>query len=84
MTRFIEIDILRGVAVISMVIFHYFYMIYLMGDSDTAITNNLVICLAIFAHITFIILFGINLALSFQKNRETGNKDEVYYDKQFR
>ena len=30
---------------------------YLMGESDTAVSNNLVACLAKFAHITFIILF---------------------------
>ena len=64
MDRIYEIDIFRGFAVIAMVIFHYFYIFYLMGKSDTAVTNNFVICLAKFAHITFIVLFGVNLALS--------------------
>ena len=49
-------------------------LFYLMGESDTAVSNNLVACLAKFAHITFIILFGVNLALSYQRNKEKGIK----------
>lgn len=84
MDRIYEIDIVRGFAVIAMVIFHYFYIFYLMGESDTAVSNSLVACLANFAHITFIILFGVNLALSYQRNKEKGAKDDDYFGKQMK
>lgn len=84
MGRFFEIDILRGLAVIAMVLFHFFYLYELTGQSNGGFSNNLLVCLAKFAHITFIILFGVNLALSFQKNREAGKKDEEYYGNQMK
>ena len=84
MERFFEIDILRGFAVIAMVIFHIFYLLYLTGQSETPFSKNSMLCLTRFAHITFIILFGVNLALSFQKNKESNKPNNEYYGKQIK
>ena len=74
--RFPEIDILKGLAVILMVIFHFFYIFYLVGKPLVNMDNELLILMATISHYLFIVLFGVNLSISYQNNKE--NKKKYY------
>jgi len=61
-TRFIEIDFIKGLALITMVIFHFFF---LSGQMNIKSYNSPILpLLAKFAHYTFITMAGLNMATS--------------------
>lgn len=62
--RFIEIDVAKGIAVLLMVIFHYFYLGKHMGIFDADTDKGMLQLSAQIAHTTFIIASGANLAIS--------------------
>lgn len=70
--RLIEIDFIKGLAVIAMVIFHYFYLATQMNVKSYPIDRGILKCLADFSHNTFIIISGLNLGISIQ-NKEFKN-----------
>ena len=76
--RYECIDILRGVAVIFMIIFHIFYFPNKYGYKEFNYSTDILQLTARIAQIIFITLVGINIYLSY-KNSETKNK---YYVKQ--
>ncbi len=77
--RIIEIDIIKGIAVSLMVFFHFFMMAELMGKKVVASNHPLILPTAVLAHTTFIIMVGVNLHISYQKNQ----KDKLqFYKKQ--
>ena len=78
--RYDELDILRGVSVILMVIFHFFYLYYILGKDLETINNPLVSILATISHSLFIFLFGINFYINYNKNKD--KKKTEYYKKQ--
>ena len=62
--RFIEIDVVKGVAVILMMFFHYFYLGKHMNVLNANTDSGLLYLCAKLAHTTFIIASGMNLAIS--------------------
>jgi uncharacterized membrane protein len=62
--RFIEIDVVKGVAVILMMFFHYFYLGKHMNVLNANTDSGLLYLCAKLAHATFIIASGMNLAIS--------------------
>ena len=76
MNRLLEIDFIKGFAVILMIIFHVFYLPKYIGldiSSDTLLLN----CIARISQFIFITLVGVNIVISHQKYSE---KDK-YLDK---
>ena len=80
--RFIELDFLKGIAVICMVIFHFFYLQYVMNIKKYPIQSGILKFLSKFAHITFILLVGVNIVVSYQKWVETQQNKKIYYKRQ--
>ena len=72
--RFNEIDFLKGMAIITMVISHIFYFKYQMNMSDLDFNSGWYRFLTKFAQFVFITCIGINLSLSFQKNTTNNTK----------
>ena len=56
--RFLEVDLIKGVAVIFMVIFHFFYLAYFMDVKKYNIDSGVLRFLAKSAHTTFISSFS--------------------------
>ena len=78
MERKLEIDIIKGISVILMVLYHYFYMAHLMGSPIVNIYSPWVSSIAVIAHTTFIYMMGVNLHLSYKKNKDTYYKKQIY------
>jgi uncharacterized membrane protein len=68
MSRIIEIDITKGIAVIMMVIYHLFYMAYLMNKPIIDINLPWVSAMAVLSHSIFIYMVGVNLHISYKKD----------------
>jgi uncharacterized membrane protein len=74
--RFVEIDVAKGVAVLLMMFFHYFYLGKHMNVVNANTDSGLLHLCAKIAHITFIIASGMNLAIS-----TSGKSSEEYIPK---
>jgi uncharacterized membrane protein len=72
-TRFVEIDVAKGMAVILMMFFHYFYLGKHMNIFSVDTSTGFLHASAKIAHTTFIIASGANLAIS------TANKSPKDY-----
>tara|TARA_Y100000768_G_C23968725_1_gene679343 strand:+ start:478 stop:1242 length:765 start_codon:yes stop_codon:yes gene_type:complete len=81
--RYQEIDILKGVAVICMVIFHFFYFPNQYGFKEINYNTNFLNTLAKIAQIIFIGSVGINLTLSYDRSEKKNESKKDYYKKQF-
>lgn len=68
--RYFEIDFLRGIAIIGMMIFHLFFILDFRGVVSFALYNGAWLSLARFVQITFIMLVGISMVISW-KNRQS-------------
>jgi len=64
MKRYYEVDFIKGLAVICMVIFHYFYLGTNMGKLTVNTQEGIYYILAKFAHLAFIFMVGINLVIT--------------------
>lgn len=84
MKRFPEIDIIKGIAVIMMVIFHYFYVANLMNKSIYQTDSGVLKLMADYSHNIFIFMVGINLVIGYYKNKKKNKTDEEYIGKQFK
>lgn len=62
--RFIEIDLVKGIAVLLMMFFHYFYLGKHMNILNVDVNSGILHLIAKMAHTTFIIASGMNLAIS--------------------
>ena len=78
MTRFIEIDIIKGISVTTMVTFHYFYLSNFMGLSNYDISSGILYYLAKFSHLTFLFMVGVNLAIGYERKKEKKISDYDY------
>lgn len=78
--RFPEVDILKGIAVIMMVIFHFYYLYYILGKDLNSISNPFISNLATISHTIFIIMFGVNFSINYKKNKYKSD----YYKKQLK
>ena len=67
MNRLVEIDFIKGCAVITMVIFHVFYLSKWMDIYPFQTQKGMLFLFARFAQLVFITALGINLVISYQK-----------------
>lgn len=84
MARIFEIDFLKGIAVILMIVFHFFFLSNFMNLSNFNIQSGILYYIAKIAQMLFITLVGINLYLSKQnsiKKKKEDNK-KLFYKKQ--
>ena len=82
MKRYVEIDILKGIAVICMVIFHIFYYPNQYGFKEIKYNTTTLHILAKTAQLIFITCVGINLVFVYSKKENQSKKE--YYQKQFK
>ena len=77
MVRYQGIDILKGIAVICMVIFHFFYFPNQYGFKEINYNTPVLNTIGSIARYIFIMSVGINLSLSNQSvQKEKGYKEE--------
>ena len=76
-----EIDLIKGISVIFMVIFHYFYLGENLNKLNVNTQQGLLRFIAVFAHTTFIICMGINSVFSLDSHKKSNKSDEEYYKK---
>ena len=67
--RFWEIDFLRGIAIVLMIIFHFVYDLNYFGIYNSNLRSGFLFYLGCSASIIFILLVGISLSLSFSRLR---------------
>lgn len=77
--RFWEIDALRGIAIIMMVVFHFFFDLNFLNLYKTNLDSGFWLHLARATAIIFLFLVGISLALSrFRAGRYIKQKKDLY------
>ena len=81
--RFNEIDLLKGLAIITMIISHVFYFQYQLNMRTLNFSSPWYLFLTLFAQVTFITCIGVNLSLSNQSSQVT-NKKKKYILKQLK
>lgn len=80
--RFLELDLLKGIAVILMIVFHFYYMMKMTGSGNPNIYSGILKTFARISHTTFITVIGINLSISFQKWQQTMKDKMTFYKRQ--
>lgn len=72
--RFSEIDFLRGVAIVMMIVYHALFDLAFFGVAAIEVLNGFWRCFALATAILFIALAGLSLPISYarRKGRETG------------
>ena len=70
--RFWEVDALRGVAIVMMIVYHFMYDLYYFEISDAIFTNPFWRYFQRVDASTFIVLVGVSLAISHARSREKG------------
>ena len=70
MKRYEEVDILKGIAVICMVVFHFFYFPNQYGFKEIEYNTITLKTIAKIAQIIFITCVGINLVFAKEKNKD--------------
>jgi uncharacterized membrane protein len=73
--RYTELDFLKGIALILMIIYHYFYSYYLNNTPIIPINNDILSLIGVISNNLFIVIFGINYSISFQKDKNKNNKE---------
>lgn len=79
--RVAEVDFLRGIAIICMVVFHWYYLLDIKTGSSTTSTV-LIGGMGQIARVLFIFLVGVSVALSKQKSVEKKEDKEKYLRRQ--
>lgn len=82
--RFAEIDLWRGIAVIGMIVFHVFYILDYFEVIENNMRSGWWLLLARFVQISFLLLVGISMAISMQRNLKAGYSKQHYYFKQWK
>lgn len=67
--RIWEVDFLRGVAIIMVVLFHFFWDLYYFGFSSIDTQHGFLRYFGLVAATTFLLLAGVSLTLSYQRRR---------------
>ncbi len=65
--RFWEIDVLRGIAVILMILYHFVYNLYYLAEYSIKLRAGIWPLLARIISLSFIFLVGISMTLSFSR-----------------
>lgn len=84
MKRYEEIDILKGIAVLCMIIFHFFYFPNKYGFKEIEYDTTLLKTIAKIAQFIFIGSVGINLTLSKEKSKEKNINNKEFIKKSFK
>jgi len=72
--RFVEIDVLRGFAVIGMIIYHFFYIGNFYGFFEINFKTLPWLIFARFVQITFLTLVGVSMSISKRRSRKFHSK----------
>ena len=72
--RFAEIDVLRGLAVIGMIIYHFFYIGNFYGFFEINFKTVPWLIVARFVQVTFLILVGVSMSISKRRSRNFHSK----------
>lgn len=67
--RFLEIDLLKGLAVIGMIAFHVFFVLDFYGIANYDMYSGWLLILARFVQFSFIGLVGVSLAISWERSK---------------
>jgi len=81
--RFIEIDVWRSLAVIAMIVFHIYYLDDYFSTGKIHMYSGFWLYLARFVQWSFLLLVGISLQLSFQKNKLQGKSKVQFIKKNY-
>lgn len=82
MTRYDEVDILKGIAVVCMIIFHIYYFPAQYGYTEFNYQTTSLKIIAKVAQIIFITCVGINMYISYKNSKEKKEDTKVYIKKQ--
>jgi uncharacterized membrane protein len=77
--RFWEVDFLRGLAIILMVLFHSVYDLDYFGVYDVDLSSGVWFYLARFTAALFLLLVGVSLFLSYSRARLLGEEDRFRF-----
>jgi len=66
--RFIELDIWRGMAIVGMIVFHFFFLLDYLKIQEVSYSEGAWLLLARLVQWSFLLLVGIGLHLSYQKS----------------
>ena len=79
MVRFWEVDFLRGMAIILMVLFHLAYDLNYFGAQQIELASRFWFYLARFTATLFLLLVGVSLSLSYSRARLLGQEDRFRF-----
>jgi len=68
LSRFEVIDVWRGLAVVGMIVFHFFWIFDFFGFFELVLDEGLFLFLARFVQISFLFLVGMSLSFSFSRS----------------
>ena len=75
-TRFWEVDLLRGCAIILMVLYHLLFDLNYFAVYDIHVTSGIPLAMARTAASLFLLLVGLSLTLSYSRSRLMGREEE--------
>ena len=84
MGRYNEVDILKGIAVVCMVIFHIVYFPSQYGYKEFKYDTQTLLLIAKIAQVIFITCVGVNMYISYHNSKEKGESIEEYRKKQLK
>ena len=76
--RFWEIDLLRGIAIIMMILFHFLYDLNFFGIYGTSLYTGYFLIYAYTVGTIFLSLVGLSLALSYNRIKNNLSKKQVF------
>lgn len=82
--RFYEIDVIKGIAVVLMVYFHFYYLQHFMNIKHHNVNSGFLNYSAKIAHTIFILMVGVNLAVNYQKSIKEKQDYNCYFGKQMK
>lgn len=77
-SRFWEIDFLRGLAVIAMIVFHFLFDLNLFASYSFDLHSGLWFLVGRFAAFTFIFLVGLSLTISYSKAKQQLPREKLF------
>ncbi len=77
--RFWEIDVLRGIAIVMMIVFHFLYDLNYLNIFNFSLYTGYFLIYVYLIGTLFFLLIGISLTLSYTKAKETLTKKELKY-----
>ena len=82
--RFWEVDLFRGIAIVMMVLFHFFFDLNYLGIAHLDMHSGLLLVMGRISAIIFVFLVGVSLTLSYSRTRLSRPGRRSYYFKFFK